>query len=91
MTRTRRSWRIGLVITALLFAAMPAAMADFDAAMGHFKAGKFLEAASEFQTLVDQSPEYADGYFMLGVCFMKTSKPAARHSASASFGGSPTS
>ncbi len=58
---------------ALLLALAPAA-ADFDNAMGHLKSGKYLEAAGEFQALVDEHPDYADGYHLLGVCLLKAEK-----------------
>jgi len=54
-------------------AVLPAA-ADFDTAMNHYKSGKYMEAAAEFQAMVDESPEYADGYHLLGICFLKTKK-----------------
>ncbi len=39
--------------------------------MGFFKAGKYVEAVAEFQALVDHSPRYGYGYFMLGNCLLK--------------------
>lgn len=60
------------LILALLFPV--AALADFEQAMSHFKAGKYVEAAAEFQALVDQSPDYADGYQMLGHSFIRMGK-----------------
>lgn len=66
-----------LLLVALVAAlALPTvALADFEQAMSHFKAGKFVEAAAEFQALVDQSPDYADGYQMLGHAFIRMGKP----------------
>ncbi|MCP3978176.1 MAG: tetratricopeptide repeat protein [bacterium] len=61
-----------VLIVALL--AATAASADFQEAMSNFKAGKYVEAAAEFQALVDQAPEYDSGYFMLAQCFLQMGK-----------------
>lgn len=58
----------------LILLAGPALAQDFEQAMNYFKGGKFVEAAAEFQALVDQSPGYADGYHMLGLSFMQMNK-----------------
>jgi tetratricopeptide (TPR) repeat protein len=42
--------------------------------LSHFKSGKYAEAAAEFQTLVDGSPGYDYGYFMLGLSLLKMGK-----------------
>jgi tetratricopeptide (TPR) repeat protein len=47
------------------------ARADADAALADFKAGRYLEAAAEIQAVVDRSPGYAYGYFLLGHCMLK--------------------
>lgn len=47
------------------------ARADEQDAVSAIKAGRFLEAAAELQAVVDQSPGYADGYFLLGHCMLK--------------------
>lgn len=60
-------------MTVMLLAALPA-WADFETAMSYLKAGKYHEAAAEFQALVDESPDYADGYHLLGICFLKSGK-----------------
>jgi len=39
--------------------------------VSHFKSGKYAEAAAEFQTLVDLSPSYDYGHFMLGLSLLK--------------------
>ncbi len=70
--RNLRGWTV--IAAALLFAAT-AAHADLDTAMNQFKAGKYLEAAAEFQALVDASPNYDFGYSMIGNCFLKMKKP----------------
>jgi len=65
-----------VLAAALLLVGATGALAGFDEGMSHFKAGKYLDAVAEFQALVDESPEYDYGYFMLGVCQVKTGKPA---------------
>ncbi|NIP16662.1 MAG: tetratricopeptide repeat protein, partial [Pseudomonadales bacterium] len=44
--------------------------------MNQFRAGKYHEAAAEFQELVDTSPNYDFGYYMLGLSFLQVKKPA---------------
>ena len=67
---------VASVMTVLILALVlaPAAMADQEQALTYFKAGKWLEAAGEFQALIDEHPDYAYAYFMLGNCFLKTDK-----------------
>jgi tetratricopeptide (TPR) repeat protein len=72
MTSTHKR-RLSVAAMVLALAAPPAA-ADFDTAMTYLRSGKYLEAAGEFQALVDESPEYADGYHLLGICFLKSKK-----------------
>ena len=48
-----------------------AAHADAQSAFADFKAGRYLEAAAEIQAVVDRSPGYAYGYFLLGHCMLK--------------------
>jgi tetratricopeptide (TPR) repeat protein len=59
----------------LVLAAAPVALADYEQALSYFKAGKYVEAAAEFQALVDQSPSYDYGYYLLGLSFMQMGKP----------------
>jgi tetratricopeptide (TPR) repeat protein len=65
-----------VAILALLALAGLPVLADLDQGMSYFKSGKFVEAVAEFQTLVDQSPSYDYGYFMMGLSFLKMNKPA---------------
>jgi len=58
---------LGLIVMLL---AVTAVQADLDQAMNYFKAGKYMEAAAEFQAMVDESPNYDYGYFMLGYSFL---------------------
>jgi tetratricopeptide (TPR) repeat protein len=51
-------------------------LADYDSGMEFFKAGKYAEAAAEFQVIVEESPDYDYGYFILGMSFAKMNKPA---------------
>ena len=64
------------IAATLALALAPFAMADFDQALDDFKRGKFVEAAAGFQEIVDQSPSYDYGYFMLGMSFLQMNKPA---------------
>jgi tetratricopeptide (TPR) repeat protein len=73
MTARRTHGRFGVAAIVLALAVLPAA-ADFETGMSQLKAGKYLEAAAEFQAVVDEHPDYADGYHLLGVCFLKAKK-----------------
>ena len=73
MNSAQTRGRFGVAALVLAVAVLPA-MADFETAMSHLKSGNYLEAAGEFQALVDESPDYADGYHLLGVCFLKSGK-----------------
>jgi len=48
--------------------------ADWEQAMSDYKAGRFGESAAAFQALVDDSPNYDFGYYMLGQSFVKLKK-----------------
>jgi tetratricopeptide (TPR) repeat protein len=63
-----------LALATLLAVLAPAAWADYQAGMDYFKSGKYVEAAAEFQAIVDQSPEYDFGYYILGMSFLKLDK-----------------
>jgi len=60
----------------LVVAAAPASFADLDQGMNYFRSGKYMEAAAEFQLLVDVSPAYDFGHYMMGVSFLQMKKPA---------------
>ncbi len=74
---SRASHRVLHTILTLTLVASPGLAADFDGAMANFQAGKYVEAAAQFQEFVDQSPAYDYGYFMLGSSFIKMNKPEA--------------
>jgi len=66
-----------LALGALLAVALAPAVQANDAlnqGLSNFKAGKYAEAAAEFQNLVDGSPNYDYGYFMLGLSLLKMGK-----------------
>ncbi len=65
--------RVGVVGLALVLVA--GARAGFDDALSDFKAGKYLEAAAEFQAMVDAAPGYDYGHAMLGRCYLAMSRP----------------
>jgi Flp pilus assembly protein TadD len=67
---TRRSF--GVAACALLAgAAWLPARAGPDEALAAFKAGRYLEAVAELQAVVDRTPGYSYGYFLLGHCLLK--------------------
>lgn len=61
------------VTTAALSAVVSfrAARADVNEALADFKAGRYLEASAEIQAVVDRTPAYDYGYFLLGHCMLK--------------------
>jgi len=63
----RAGW--ALMLTAAVFARP--SRADTDDAVAAFKAGRYLEAAAEIQSVVDRTPGYSYGYFLLGHCLLK--------------------
>lgn len=67
---------VAVIAVATLAIAGGVARADLDAGMAKFKAKNYAEAAAEFQAIVDQSPSYDFGYFMIGVSFLQMKKPA---------------
>ena len=76
MLNMKAGWRVLALITILALPVVSVARADFEQAMNYFKSGKYVEAAAEFQTLVDNSPNYDSGYYMLGLSLLKMNKPA---------------
>jgi len=70
------NWRVLALAALLVLPTASVARADFEQAMNYYKAGKYVEAAAEFQTLVDNSPNYDYGYHMLGVSLLRMGKPA---------------
>lgn len=64
---------ISLAIPPAASAAPPGA--ELQRALGYFKGGRYMEAAAEFQALVDRSPDYDYGSFMLGHCQLKMNRP----------------
>lgn len=48
-----------------------AALADFTKGMSLFQQGRFREALVEFQGVVAEFPDYADGYKLIGLCYMQ--------------------
>jgi len=55
-----------LILAALGLAAAVPAQAGWEEGVKAFKAGNYSVAAKEFQGVVESSPDYANGYFMLG-------------------------
>lgn len=76
MLNKKAGWRVLALVTILAIPMVSVVRADFEQAMNYFKSGKYVEAAAEFQTLVDNSPNYDSGYYMLGLSLLKMGKPA---------------
>jgi len=55
-----------LAFALLALAAAGPAQAGWQEGVNAFKAGNYSVAAKEFQAVVESSPDYANGYFMLG-------------------------
>ncbi len=72
----RPSTRIAIAVALISGLGWSAAHADAQAALADFKAGRYLEAAAEIQAVVDRSPGYAYGYFLLGHCMLKMQRSA---------------
>lgn len=47
------------------------ALADFTKGMSLFQQGRFREALVEFQGVVAEYPDYADGYKLIGLCYLQ--------------------
>lgn len=63
-----------LVLASLLAVSGSTVFAGFEEGMNYFKSGKYVEAAAEFQAIVEASPEYDYGYYILGASFVKMKK-----------------
>jgi tetratricopeptide (TPR) repeat protein len=68
---TRANAYVGSALAFLVGVGSLPARADTDEALAAYKAGRYLEAVAELQAVVDQSPGYAYGYFLLGHCMLK--------------------
>ncbi len=74
MKKTTLSATLAALVAAVLLFAVPVAHADYEQGMAYFKQGKYVEAASEFQAVLENAPEYDFGHFMLGNCYFKLKK-----------------
>lgn len=54
------------ILTVLVLATAGPAAANWDEGVAAFQSGNFSEAARHFQTVVESTPDYANGHFMLG-------------------------
>jgi tetratricopeptide (TPR) repeat protein len=68
---TRRGVRVASALALIASLGAFPARGDEKDALAAFKAGRYLDAAAEIQAVVDQSPGYAYGYFLLGHCMLK--------------------
>jgi len=75
--KTIKTSAVAVLIAAIaVLGAVSDSRADLDQGMDYFKSGKYMEAAAAFQELVDQSPTYDFGYYMMGLSFLQMKKPA---------------
>ena len=73
----RKYSRLAVALVAVCaLAALPAAASDLQTGMDLFKSKKYVEAAAAFQALVDTSPSYDFGYYMMGMSFLQMGKTA---------------
>ena len=68
---TRRSARVASALALIASLCALPARGDAQGALAAYKAGRYLDAAAEIQAVVDQSPGYPYGYFLLGHCMLK--------------------
>jgi tetratricopeptide (TPR) repeat protein len=66
-----------VTLLALAALCLPITQADYELALSEFKKGNYDVAAAAFQTLVEQSPSYDFGHYMLGLCHLKRGKAEA--------------
>ncbi|GEM_PF-3257486 len=64
---------VAVALVTVFLAILPAS-ADYEAAMSYYRQGKWVEAASEFEHVVHNAPEYDFGFFMLGNCYAQLKK-----------------
>ncbi|HSR51841.1 MAG TPA: tetratricopeptide repeat protein [Acidobacteriota bacterium] len=48
------------------------AQGDFQKGLSYYKQGKYRQAISEFEPIVEENPEYEDGHRILGHCYLQT-------------------
>lgn len=74
MTHTHGRKMLIILAMVVAVASASAVHAGYQEGLDYYKSGKYVEAAAEFQALVDQSPEYDSGYYLLGICFLQLKK-----------------
>jgi tetratricopeptide (TPR) repeat protein len=67
----KRAW----AVVALMASAARPALGDVPKALADFKAGRYMEATAELQTILDRSPGDAYAYFLLGHCLLRMQHP----------------
>jgi Flp pilus assembly protein TadD len=70
--------RRALAVVALAASVARPARADLPKALADFKAGRYMEATAELQTILDRSPGDAYAYFLLGHCLLRMQRPGKR-------------
>ncbi len=63
-----------IIALAALLMAFPPASAGYEEAMAQYLAGKYTEAGEAFREMVDQSPSYDFGHYMLGLCLAQQNR-----------------
>lgn len=63
--------RVPALLLALLVFLSGSVLADFTKGMSLFQQGRFREALVEFQGVVAEYPDYADGYKLIGLCYFQ--------------------
>ena len=72
----RRCVRATTALALSAYVSLRPAQADGVEALADFKAGRYLEASAEIQAVVDRTPAYDYGYFLLGHCMLRMRRPA---------------
>jgi hypothetical protein len=62
------------VFSLLVFGAVGPAEAGWEEGVQAFQSGNYSAAAKEFQAVVEASPDYANGHFMLGQALAKLNR-----------------
>lgn len=66
--------KTALVMLVVSLLVSPAVHAGYEEAMAAYIAGNYAGAGESFRTMVDESPSYDFGYYMLGVCLAQQNR-----------------
>ena len=59
-------------LVASLTAGLSMAQGDFQKGVSYYKQGQYSKAITEFEQIVESSPDYESGHRILGDCYLKT-------------------